>query len=295
MHKIDGAGHVNGSWVAEDVPTSRPPTEITADIMNALQTEIVNVVEAAGITLNKLQNNQLLSALRAANLFQTQGVFDNSTKAATTAFVQRALGNMAAGVSSANAAITATAADLGKFYSLISATAQTVTLPLLSAVLDGATLTFHNTSDSIKTFVRQGTDVISPDGSSLTSVTLLQGEVICFSKESSAWRAYGTGALKYAVSFGSLLSANGYQKLPSGLIVQWGVAITSPSADVVVTLPIAFPTACRTVSLGAISGVAAPYIATLTGSLGASAFNLGCYTTAGARIGTSVGWIAIGH
>lgn len=64
MHKIDGAGHVNGTWVNEDVTLNRPPTEITADIMNALQFEIVNVIEAAGLTLSKPQNTQLLTAIQ---------------------------------------------------------------------------------------------------------------------------------------------------------------------------------------------------------------------------------------
>lgn len=40
------------------------------------------------------------------------------------------------------------------------------------------------------------------------------------------------------------LGSGGYQKLPGGLILQWGsVAITSGS-NVAVTFPIAFPTAC---------------------------------------------------
>lgn len=64
MHRIDGAGHDNGQWVAEDPATSRPPTEITADWMNAIQEEIAAVVEAHG-PLVKAENNQLLTALQA--------------------------------------------------------------------------------------------------------------------------------------------------------------------------------------------------------------------------------------
>ncbi len=65
MHRIDGAGHVNGAWVAEDVATNRPPTEITPEIMNAYQEEIAAVVEWAGLTLDKANNGQLLAALQA--------------------------------------------------------------------------------------------------------------------------------------------------------------------------------------------------------------------------------------
>ena len=40
------------------------------------------------------------------------------------------------------------------------------------------------------------------------------------------------------------LSANGYQKLPSGLIIQWGYA---SSGNATITFPLAFPTAARAV------------------------------------------------
>jgi len=47
-------------------------------------------------------------------------------------------------------------------------------------------------------------------------------------------------------AFGSYLASNGYQKLPSGLILQWGGAFSSGAAadNGVITFPIAFPTAC---------------------------------------------------
>lgn len=63
MHRIDGAGHLNNQFVAEDIATHRPPTEITADWMNAVQEEIANVIEDFGIDLNKQSNRQLIDAL----------------------------------------------------------------------------------------------------------------------------------------------------------------------------------------------------------------------------------------
>lgn len=44
-------------------------------------------------------------------------------------------------------------------------------------------------------------------------------------------------------SFSQAFSASGYQRLPSGLIIQWGTATTPLAATTGVTLPIAFPTA----------------------------------------------------
>ncbi|CAD5481692.1 gp53-like domain-containing protein [Escherichia coli] len=53
-------------------------------------------------------------------------------------------------------------------------------------------------------------------------------------------------------SFGNSLTANGYQKLPGGMIIQWGsfsVAPTGGSVGTVdITLPVAFPAACRSVN-----------------------------------------------
>jgi len=65
MHLIDGAGHVNNQFVAEDVPSGRPPTEITADFMNALQNELASFILSAGKALNKNNNEQLRDTLYA--------------------------------------------------------------------------------------------------------------------------------------------------------------------------------------------------------------------------------------
>ncbi len=65
MHKIDGAGHLGNMFVMEDALINRPPTEITADFMNALQMELSNVIEWAGLVLSKGDNGQLLQALQA--------------------------------------------------------------------------------------------------------------------------------------------------------------------------------------------------------------------------------------
>ena len=43
------------------------------------------------------------------------------------------------------------------------------------------------------------------------------------------------------------LSASGYQKIPGGLIIQWG-RVTSPSATGTITFPTAFPTTCLSIT-----------------------------------------------
>lgn len=65
MHRIDGAGHVDHMFVAEDPATLRPPTEITPEILNAVQEELATFIEWAGVVLAKGDNTQLRQALVA--------------------------------------------------------------------------------------------------------------------------------------------------------------------------------------------------------------------------------------
>jgi phage-related tail fiber protein len=64
MHKIDGPGHVSGQFVSEDVATGRAPTLVTPEWLNAVQGELVNLVQAAGLTLDKGNPEQVLAALK---------------------------------------------------------------------------------------------------------------------------------------------------------------------------------------------------------------------------------------
>ena len=50
---------------------------------------------------------------------------------------------------------------------------------------------------------------------------------------------------KFADEFGASLAGSGYQKLPSGLIIQWGGTGVIPGpSGVTVTFPVAFPNVC---------------------------------------------------
>ncbi|SQN17040.1 Uncharacterised protein [Escherichia coli] len=70
----------------------------------------------------------------------------------------------------------------------------------------------------------------------------------------AAKRNVGTGENQVPdmSSFGNSLTANGYQKLPGGMIIQWGSFSVSPTGGSVgtvdITLPVAFPAACRSVN-----------------------------------------------
>lgn len=91
--------------------------------------------------------------------------------------------------------------------------------------------------------------------------------------------------------FSSSLAANGYQKFPNGLIVQWGTGMYVDAAAI--TFPIAFPNACLNVSVtqaGAGSYTSGAY------NLGKTGFNVTnriSYTGAACTI--TINWRAIGY
>lgn len=65
MHRIDGPGHVNNQFSKGNPAAGGNATEVTVAWLNALQEEICNVITAAGITLDKANNGQLLQAILA--------------------------------------------------------------------------------------------------------------------------------------------------------------------------------------------------------------------------------------
>jgi hypothetical protein len=89
--------------------------------------------------------------------------------------------------------------------------------------------------------------VLSYDGSTSTWVasavpkelpqTALSGQILTYNGSTSTWVASSLSANGFNVS----LSSNGYQKLPSGLIMQWGKTIsTGADSTVSVSFPISF-------------------------------------------------------
>lgn len=123
------------------------------------------------------------NAFSGTNTFATQAQFDASTKAATDAFVQRALGNIQ-GSRSLAVSTALTAADAGKL-SNIGAGSLTVTLPALATLSDGATFYLSDQSGNGPTTIAcnggDGSklfDWTAGQGSLVASLTLPKGEAI---------------------------------------------------------------------------------------------------------------------
>ncbi|GLS03780.1 hypothetical protein GCM10007860_09250 [Chitiniphilus shinanonensis] len=90
-HSISGVNLLNGKFTDGNPQTGQLPSRDTAAWSNAVTDELLSVIQAAGMTPTEGLNSQLLEALRAVGVFTTRPPADNTTAAATTAFVQSAI------------------------------------------------------------------------------------------------------------------------------------------------------------------------------------------------------------
>ncbi|MHB2246441.1 phage tail protein [Pseudomonas fitomaticsae] len=202
----------------------------------------------------------------------TQPQFDNSSKLATTEFVQRAAGSLA-GYAVYTAHTVLTAADVGKY---VYANAATITLTLPDATLlpSGSRIYIQAGSMTTCTVRSINGNISGPNGNQAGSPNVVLGNGVAteFIAAGSSWLAVGGSGLAF-------LSANGYQRYASGLIEQWGTVTVNDNIELFITLPIAFPNAV----LGTVAGIAN------SGIVGGGEF-----ATAGARKNsTSLSTIAI--
>lgn len=246
----------------------------------------------------------LLNPATGVSASQTPPQFDNSTKNATTEFVQRALGNRSGdGFHTVSGNIHAS--EVGKTIVASSASALLLSLPSLASVPSGAELEIINYNLGLVTIQRTGADVISSGGNGLTTMTLAFGCSLRLINSNSAWTVLNDDAgLVNSPLFGASFSGNGYQKLPSGLILQWGrVANASRQVDGTalgpISYPIAFPNAVLSVNAQMVGGEAVS-LGSLDGFLfvktvGLTSFNLISGFSATTTFDFGAYWFAIGY
>ena len=252
----------NGAWIrAKDADSNADVTSALivsveagatlADTIWQLITDGLIVLGTTSLTFQDITAGyaRLLSPAFGGNpTAPTPPQFDSSLRLASTAFAKR-MGVEYSVFVPLPVSTALGASYIGGIASVSSATPINITLPPTTGVAEGATVEVVNAGASSVTVLAAGTDVLASPVMAGTTVVLGTGDNAEFVKVSGTWRLRGgTAALKYAAVFAAGLTANGYQKLPSGLILQWGSVDISTSAKVV-TFPIAFPALCSAVTL----------------------------------------------
>ncbi|WP_010089508.1 gp53-like domain-containing protein [Burkholderia ubonensis] len=167
--------------------------------------------------------------------------FDNSTKLATAAFVQTAMGNLQSFTMNPGTNATLTQAQAGGGWDIYGAC--TITLPSTVGLPLGACYSFS--VGAAVTFNCVGSDQIYFNDSTPTTTSFVPVTGTAFRLvkiNANQWLVFSEGRGSASIS------ANGYQKLPSGLIVQWGLGATSGQTGTV-TFPIAFPNTASVMSI----------------------------------------------
>lgn len=218
----------------------------------------------------------------------TAAQFDNDSSIATTEFVQRALGSMR-GIGVILNGQSISAAHIGKILQPDEGAAFTFPKPSAIGVVSGASFVVAMVSRNAATMQAGAGSGFYLDIASADSISLGGGQCLRL----TAWGDYWLveGHLKSDRSFGALLGASGYQKLPSGLIIQWGT--TSHTGDGINwTYPIAFPNAVLSVfaNMKTDNGCATAQVLGVASASGSSM--LSGVNTAGTH---SYNWLAVGY
>ncbi|MDR6408499.1 UNVERIFIED_ORG: hypothetical protein ABIC62_001889 [Burkholderia sp. 1595] len=228
----------------------------------------------------------------------TPAQFDNTTRLATMAALRRQ-GLQASGIIAPSTSQALTPAIAGGTVLAFSVSPITLTLPAVSSFPVGGRIEFLNISAGAATVARTGNDTIALNATGgSTSIVLNNGDTLTLEASSTGqWYAVGGSAqLGFSTAFNASLSAAGYQKLPSGLILQWGTSTIATQSMQTVTLPVAYPNAFI-LAAGNTGTVITPNAASISlgfqGNGSKTSFNVIAGTASSGSTGIS--WISIGY
>lgn len=229
-----------------------------ADVFAPKSTTITSITLAPGDTAEFASNangtwyltegSVLLpyAGVMAGANWTTPAQFDNSTKLATTEFVKKAIGSYS-NFWVLTASDTGNAGYAGSVVYLGGSPGSTLTLPPTASFVNGTAITFFaNTAWTIAANTGQAISNGANGSGTVTSITLGAGDSLELIFSGGSWYIVGGSAgLKNTSSFAASLNQSGYQKLPNGLILQWGklINISYSQTNYTVTFPIAFPNA----------------------------------------------------
>lgn len=226
-----------------------------AEIYNRLLLNIASTVTAAGITIDNNNWTQLPAAVKKiaddavagfASTVSTAAQFDNSGSISTTAFVQRALGNVR-GIQQITGNISLTAADAGKAFILSLSGAGVLISIDPTGLIPGSVYTFIGDVTYSATVILTGAS-FKPTAmfNGISAVIRSRSQYQFVWDGTYLWPINGGGANQLRYVAGDY----GYVVQENGLIFQWA-RDTMVIGEVTRTIAfnISFPTACFSVSL----------------------------------------------
>jgi hypothetical protein len=203
------------------------------------------------------------------------------------------------------ATVNLAASDAGSVIAITGSGGGTLVLPAANAVPAGALITIrcNNTGVSTNTLKGSGTNTIGGEvGAGANTALLISGDcMVLVSDGVSKWDVAVEATAAFVANLfttNQQLTANGYQKLPGGLIMQWGGAQTSASGVVLVVMPVTFTNPPRSI-VATVANSAANNVSVAVNVVTNGSFR--GYTTAGSSgsVGTAgplaFNWLAIGY
>ncbi|OBU85882.1 gp53-like domain-containing protein [Chromobacterium subtsugae] len=233
-------------------------------------------------TTNWTQNT-LSAAISALNLGQY--ATSNALANAVAPLAQASRIGSNAGAVLYQAAATQPLSDIGKLVELSGS--FTLNTPSFNGVPAGAAMEYINTGNGPVTISGNGASFFY-NSASVASVTLQSGQ--------SARCVFDGTSIVVTGGFGAAsIGSNGYQKLPSGLIFQWGAASVASASDTLVTLPIAFPNQLGQVLLGEAYNLGSSVAIYGSWSINTASPKTSFYLRNSSASGNAVSWFAIGN
>jgi hypothetical protein len=241
-------------------------------------------IQTSGQYLRSNGTNTLLSAIQAADV---PTLNQNTTGSAASLSATLAIASGGTGQTTANTAFNALApsqtSNSGKY---LTTNGTNTSWASVSASAGGSdTYVQYNSGGALA-----GSANLTFNGTSLTATLSSSSTATTQSSGTN-----NTSIATTAFAYGTLSTANpGYQKLPSGLIIQWGNNSIADGGTPTITFPITFPTAVLSITTG-----------TMTNNFSANQFangwNMNSYSTSSFvphsyTNGTNtMGWVAIGY
>lgn len=184
--------------------------------------------------------------------------------------------------------LTLTAPATGSTITITDGKTLKVDNTLEFAGTDSTKMTFPGTTDTVVTLT--ATQTLT--NKTLTTAALGSSTATTQTSNDSSTKVATTAFVNPANSIG----ANGYQKLPSGLIIQWGITPTlTLNTNNAITFPLTFPTNCFTVVASVMGSQSAGTSTSFPNTFTASGFSFFMAAGSPATGAQTASWMAIGN